>query len=195
MPVVANVLAEPISDPQEIVKRLVEQVTGTVRWRECAAIMAGAGVTTFFEIGSGKVLTGLLKRIAEGATGTRHRHAGRCRGVQGCARLKTERRTRRTPMFDLTGKTALVTGATGGIGGAIARALHAQGAKVAVSGTRREALDALAAELGGASGAAVRSRQQGFRSRRWFPTPRRRWASSISSSTTPASPRTACSSR
>jgi 3-oxoacyl-[acyl-carrier protein] reductase len=52
-------------------------------------------------------------------------------------------------MFDLTGKTALVTGATGGIGGAIARALHAQGAKVAVSGTRREALDALAAELGG----------------------------------------------
>ena len=53
-------------------------------------------------------------------------------------------------MFDLTGKTALVTGATGGIGGAIARALHAQGAKVAVSGTRCEVLDALAAELGGA---------------------------------------------
>jgi 3-oxoacyl-[acyl-carrier protein] reductase len=53
-------------------------------------------------------------------------------------------------MFDLTGKTALVTGATGGIGGAIARALHAQGAKVAVSGTRREVLDGLAAELGGA---------------------------------------------
>jgi 3-oxoacyl-[acyl-carrier protein] reductase len=54
-------------------------------------------------------------------------------------------------MFDLTGKTALVTGATGGIGGAIARALHAQGAKVAISGTRREVLDALAAELGGAA--------------------------------------------
>ena len=54
-------------------------------------------------------------------------------------------------MFNLTGKTALVTGATGGIGGAIARALHAQGAKVAVSGTRREVLDALAAELGGAT--------------------------------------------
>ena len=53
-------------------------------------------------------------------------------------------------MFDLTGKTALVTGATGGIGGAIARALHAQGATVAVSGTRREVLDTLAAELGGA---------------------------------------------
>jgi 3-oxoacyl-[acyl-carrier protein] reductase len=51
-------------------------------------------------------------------------------------------------MFDLTGKTALVTGATGGIGGAIARALHAQGASVALSGTRREVLEALASELG-----------------------------------------------
>ncbi|ACA17605.1 3-oxoacyl-(acyl-carrier-protein) reductase [Methylobacterium sp. 4-46] len=53
-------------------------------------------------------------------------------------------------MFDLTGRKALVTGATGGLGGAIARAFHAQGAQVAISGTRREALDALAAELGGA---------------------------------------------
>jgi 3-oxoacyl-[acyl-carrier protein] reductase len=52
-------------------------------------------------------------------------------------------------MFDLSGKTALVTGATGGIGAAVARALHAQGATVAISGTRREVLDALASELGG----------------------------------------------
>jgi 3-oxoacyl-[acyl-carrier protein] reductase len=52
-------------------------------------------------------------------------------------------------MFDLTGKTALVTGASGGIGGAIAAALHAQGASVALSGTRREQLDQLAASLGG----------------------------------------------
>lgn len=51
-------------------------------------------------------------------------------------------------MFDLTGKTALVTGASGGIGGAIAEALHAQGAKVALSGTRRQPLDDLAARLG-----------------------------------------------
>jgi 3-oxoacyl-[acyl-carrier protein] reductase len=50
-------------------------------------------------------------------------------------------------MFDLTGKTALVTGATGGLGGAIARGLHGQGAVVAISGTRREALDQLAGEL------------------------------------------------
>jgi 3-oxoacyl-[acyl-carrier protein] reductase len=52
-------------------------------------------------------------------------------------------------MFDLTGKTALVTGASGGIGGAIATALHRQGARVALSGTRQEALEAKAAELGG----------------------------------------------
>src|SRR5712691_4717595 len=51
-------------------------------------------------------------------------------------------------MFDLTGRTALVTGATGGIGGAIAQALHAQGATVAISGTRREVLDTLAGKLG-----------------------------------------------
>lgn len=51
-------------------------------------------------------------------------------------------------MFDLTGKTALVTGATGGIGGAVAAALHARGATVALSGTRREKLDELAATLG-----------------------------------------------
>ena len=56
-------------------------------------------------------------------------------------------------MFDLTGMTALVTGASGGIGGAIARTLHARGARVALSGTRRDALDALAAELG--AGTAV----------------------------------------
>jgi len=69
VPVVANVLAKPINDPPEIVRRLIEQVTGTVRWRECVECMAGAGVKTFYEVGSGKVLTGLVKRIAEGATG------------------------------------------------------------------------------------------------------------------------------
>ena len=51
-------------------------------------------------------------------------------------------------MFDLTGKTALVTGASGGIGGAIAKALHAQGATVVLSGTRAEALESLKSELG-----------------------------------------------
>jgi [acyl-carrier-protein] S-malonyltransferase len=70
VPLVANVLARPISDPAEIVNSLIAQVTGTVRWRECIAFMAGAGVDSFYEVGAGKVLSGLVKRIADGATGT-----------------------------------------------------------------------------------------------------------------------------
>ena len=68
VPVVANVLAKPIQEPAEIVRALVAQVTGTVRWRESVAFMAGAGVTTFYEVGAGKVLCGLIKRIADGAS-------------------------------------------------------------------------------------------------------------------------------
>src|SRR6202158_2268601 len=68
VPGVANVLAKPIQEPAEIVRALVAQVTGTVRWRESVAFMAGAGVTTFYEVGAGKVLSGLIKRIAEGAS-------------------------------------------------------------------------------------------------------------------------------
>lgn len=70
VPVVANVLAAAISDPEEIKKRLVEQVTGTVRWRECVAYMAAHGITDFYEIGSGKVLAGLVKRTAATANAT-----------------------------------------------------------------------------------------------------------------------------
>jgi [acyl-carrier-protein] S-malonyltransferase len=69
VPLVSNVLAAPISDPDEIRRRLIEQVTGTVRWRESVAYMASHGVTRFFEIGAGKVLSGLVKRIADGAVG------------------------------------------------------------------------------------------------------------------------------
>ena len=67
VPVVANVLAKPISDPAEIRQRLVEQVTGTVRWRECVEAMNAAGITHYYEIGAGKVLAGLVKRIAKDA--------------------------------------------------------------------------------------------------------------------------------
>ena len=69
VPVVANVTARPVVEPAEIVRRLVEQVTGTVRWRDSVAFMAGQGVTSFYETGSGKVLSGLVKRIAAGAAG------------------------------------------------------------------------------------------------------------------------------
>jgi [acyl-carrier-protein] S-malonyltransferase len=68
-PLVSNVLASAITDPDEIRRRLIEQVTGTVRWRESVAYMASRGVTRFFEIGAGKVLSGLVKRIADGAVG------------------------------------------------------------------------------------------------------------------------------
>lgn len=69
VPLVANVLAGPTSDPDEIRRRLVEQVTGTVRWRESIEWMASAGVDTAYEIGTGKVLTGMVKRIAKDMTG------------------------------------------------------------------------------------------------------------------------------
>jgi [acyl-carrier-protein] S-malonyltransferase len=69
VPLVSNVLATALTDPDEIRRRLVEQVTSTVRWRESVAYMADHGVTRFFEVGAGKVLSGLVKRIADGATG------------------------------------------------------------------------------------------------------------------------------
>ena len=68
VPIVANVTASPVTDPEVIRRLLVEQVTGRVRWRESMMWMAGeGGVTRFAEIGSGKVLTGMAKRIAPDA--------------------------------------------------------------------------------------------------------------------------------
>jgi [acyl-carrier-protein] S-malonyltransferase len=64
VPLVANVLAAPITDPADIKARLVQQVTATVRWRESVAAMAADGVSDVYEIGAGKVLAGLAKRIA-----------------------------------------------------------------------------------------------------------------------------------
>jgi [acyl-carrier-protein] S-malonyltransferase len=63
VPVVANVVVAPLSDPDEIARRLVEQVTGRVRWRETVEWFAANGVTTLYEVGSGKVLSGLARRI------------------------------------------------------------------------------------------------------------------------------------
>jgi [acyl-carrier-protein] S-malonyltransferase len=70
VPLVANVLAKAVEDPAEIVRSLIAQVTGTVRWRESVVYMAGAGVTNFYEVGAGKVLSGLIRRLAEGAAVT-----------------------------------------------------------------------------------------------------------------------------
>ena len=63
VPVVANVVVKPLTDPDEIAARLVEQVTGRVRWRETVEWFAANGVTTLYEIGAGKVLSGLARRI------------------------------------------------------------------------------------------------------------------------------------
>lgn len=63
VPVVANVTVSPLTDPETIAEKLVEQVTGRVRWRETVEWFGANGVTTLYEIGSGKVLTGLAKRI------------------------------------------------------------------------------------------------------------------------------------
>lgn len=63
VPVVANVVAAPVSDPADIRRNLVDQVTGTVRWRESVLTMTAAGVTHLYELGSGKVLSGLAGRI------------------------------------------------------------------------------------------------------------------------------------
>ncbi|MGA7164331.1 MAG: ACP S-malonyltransferase [Pseudolabrys sp.] len=70
VPLVANVLAKAIRTPDEIIRGLIEQVTGTVRWRESVLYMAKAGVTNFYEVGAGKVLSGLIKRLAGDATVT-----------------------------------------------------------------------------------------------------------------------------
>jgi len=68
MPIVANVSAAKETDPARIADLLVRQVTATVRWRECIGAMVGLGATSFIELGAGKVLSGLVKRIAPDCT-------------------------------------------------------------------------------------------------------------------------------
>jgi [acyl-carrier-protein] S-malonyltransferase len=63
VPLIANVTAAPVTDPEEIRRLLVEQVTATVRWRECVLAMGELGVETLVEMGEGKVLSGMLRRI------------------------------------------------------------------------------------------------------------------------------------
>jgi len=70
VPLVANVSASPTVDPAVIRDNLVAQVTGTVRWRESVIYMSAHGVTRFVELGAGKVLAGLIKRIVDGAIAT-----------------------------------------------------------------------------------------------------------------------------
>jgi [acyl-carrier-protein] S-malonyltransferase len=69
VPVIANVTAAPVTDSEDIRRLLVEQVTGSVRWRETVAYMANEGITLLYELGAGKVLTGMVWRIDERLSG------------------------------------------------------------------------------------------------------------------------------
>ncbi len=117
VPVLANVTASETAEPDTIRRLLVEQVTGRVRWRESMGALKGLGVTATVEAGGNKVLTGMGMVKAHRQRAWDHDSGYTCRN-------RSFREG--TLMFDLTGKTALVTGASGGIGGEIARALHAQ---------------------------------------------------------------------
>ena len=150
VPVVSNVTARPVHEAADVPVLLVRQVTAMVRWRESVLHMASAGVDTLIEVGAGKVLTGLARRIDRSLSASA---VGTVADVE--ALLETfgigaagSGSGEQHGMFDLSGKVALVTGASGGIGSAVAEALHAQGAAVALSGRRAEALEALAAKLG-----------------------------------------------
>jgi [acyl-carrier-protein] S-malonyltransferase len=70
VPLVANVLASEVTNPADIAQRLVEQVTGLVRWRESVQYMKAHGVDTLVECGTGKVLSGLVRRIDKDMVGT-----------------------------------------------------------------------------------------------------------------------------
>jgi [acyl-carrier-protein] S-malonyltransferase len=70
VPVVANVVAHAVTDPAQIRALLIDQITGSVRWRESVGYMAAEGVTDVFEIGAGKALSGMVKRIDRALTAT-----------------------------------------------------------------------------------------------------------------------------
>jgi len=86
VPLVANVTAGPVTDPDEIRARLVEQVTGSVRWRESVGFMLAQGVTEFWEIGAGKALSGMVRRIDREAVCLQVGAADEVKAAAGAAR-------------------------------------------------------------------------------------------------------------
>ena len=158
VPLVANVLAAPISDPAEIrapPRRAGDRHGALARVDQLAR---GQWQRPVCRNRRRQGAVGACQAHCARGTDAECRHARRRGRGDRASRLSAGRfaakltdeqgNQKEVVMFDLTGKRALVTGASGGIGRAIAQALHKQGATVAISGTRREALEALATELG-----------------------------------------------
>ena len=95
VPLVANVKAAAVTDPGEIARLLVAQVTGTVRWRECVSYMAAHGATRFYEVGAGKVLSAAHQAHRRRCHRNSDRHAGGHRGVRVVACTVVRLRARR----------------------------------------------------------------------------------------------------
>ena len=170
----------PIRTPDEIVRGLVEQVTGTVRWRESVLYMANAGVTNFYEVGAGQG----AERTDQAAC--RQRHSLGCWHVRKI--LPRSKPGGDCMMFDLTGKTALVTGASGG---------NRRRNRTRPARPGRNRCD-LRHTPGSARGACRRAAAIAcmccraisltkMPSKRWYPTPKKKWRSSTSWSPMPGS--------
>ena len=141
VPVVQNVTVQPEISAYVLRENLVSQVTGRVRWRETMSFFNQAEVTDFVELGTGRFCL-VLQNV-------QHRMHVFTRLIRlmifwAIWIIWEERQL----MFDLSGKTALVTGASGGIGSKIVTALHGQGAKVILHGTRADRLASLQESFG-----------------------------------------------
>ncbi len=151
VPVVPNVIAEPTSDPAQLKELLVQQVTAPVRWEESVQAIAKLGVIRAYELGSGAVLKGLVKRIADSIAVTTIGEPHEVAAFQRSGMSEDG-------FSNLRGRVALVTGGSRGIGKAIVLALARRGAKVIVNyASREDAARAVVAEVTAAGGAAATS--------------------------------------
>ena len=126
---ISNVTANEIKDQDELKSLLIKQIENRVRWREIVINMIKNDINHFIEIGPGKVLSGLVKRI------NRDVKIDTINNLSDIETLKN--------MTDLKGKNIIVTGASGGIGNSIVDKLNQSGANILASGTRIEKLEEL----------------------------------------------------
>ena len=157
VPVVTNVDARPATTGTAARDALVRQVDSPVRWVESVEHMAQEmGVDTFFELGPGKVLSALIRRtVREARSETPARPGPPGGGRRGELRTPFPFQTQEMRMFRLDGKIALVTGASQGIGEAVARQLAGQGANLVLAARSVDKLEGLAGEIEAAGGRAL----------------------------------------